>query len=144
MSFLKKLEPVTLLLLRLGLALVFTYHGYPKLFGENERIIEAFHDIGLPTYVVYLTGAIEFFGGVALALGLLAPIAGLLLLLDMGAAMWKYNFNEGIYAVREYELPLTLGLACLALAAIGPGRFSLDRLLFRKTSAPDQTGSVET
>src|SRR5205823_15043741 len=48
--------------------------------------------------------------------------------------MWKYNFNEGIYAVREYELPLTLGLACLALAANGGGPLSLDRFLFRKTS----------
>ncbi|PYT70523.1 MAG: hypothetical protein DMG39_15275 [Acidobacteria bacterium] len=134
MSFLKKLEPLTLLLLRLGLAHVFIYHGYPKLFGENERIIEAFQAIGLPTYVVYLTGGIEFFAGIALALGLLTPIAGLLLLLDMAAAMWKYNFNEGIYAVREYELPLTLGLACLALAANGGGPLSLDRFLFRKTS----------
>jgi putative oxidoreductase len=137
MNFLKKLEPLALLLLRCGLALVFIYHGYPKLFGEKERIIEAFQAIGLPPFVVYLTGAIEFFGGAALALGLLTPVAGLLLLLDMAAAMWKYNFNEGIYAVREYELPLTLGLACLALAATGGGPFSLDRILFRKTSSPD-------
>lgn len=144
MSFLKKLEPFTLLLLRCGLALVFIYHGYPKLFGEKERIIEAFQAIGLPAYVVYLTGAIEFLGGIALALGLLTPIAGLLLFLDMCAAMWKYNFNEGIYAVREYELPLTLGLACLALACTGGGPFSLDRLLFRKTAASDQTASDET
>src|SRR5215475_7976691 len=137
MSFLKRLEPVTLLLLRCGLALVFMYHGYPKLFGEKERIIEAFQAIGLPSYVVYLTGAIEFFGGVALALGLLTPIAGLFLLLDMGAAMWKYNFNEGIYAVREYELPLILGLASLAIAATGGGPFSIDRLIFfRKRERP--------
>ena len=141
MSFLKKLEPFALLLLRLGLALVFTYHGYPKLFGENERIIEAFQTIGLPAYVVYLTGTIEFFGGIALALGILTPFAGVVLLLDMAAAMWKYNFNEGIYAVREYELPLTLGLACLALAVIGSGPLSLDRLLFQKTPAPGGDGS---
>jgi putative oxidoreductase len=144
MSFLKKLEPFALLLLRCGLALVFIYHGYPKLFGERERIIEAFQAIGLPAFVVYLTGAVEFFGGAALALGLLTPIAGLLLLLDMCAAMWKYNFNEGIYAVREYELPLTLGLACLAVAATGAGPFSLDRLFFRKPTVPDATGSVGT
>jgi putative oxidoreductase len=144
MTSLKRLEPFALLLLRLGLALVFIYHGYPKLFGEKERIIEAFQAIGLPAYVVYLIGSIEFFGGVALALGLVTPIASLLLLLDMAAAMWKYNFNEGIYAVREYELPLTLGLACLALAATGPGLFSLDRFLFQKTGAPDRTGSVAT
>jgi len=137
MAFLKKLEPYTLLLLRCGLALVFIYHGYPKIFGDRERMVEAFQSIGLPPYVVYLVGTIEFFGGVAMALGLFTSIAGLLLLLDMCAAMWKYNFNEGIYAVREYELPLILGLVCLALAATGAGPLSLDRLLFRRTSVPD-------
>ena len=131
MSHLKKLEPLTLLLLRWGLALVFIYHGYPKLFGGTARFVESFQAIGLPPYFVYIAGAIEFFGGVALALGLLTPLAGLLLLLDMCAAMWKYNFNEGIYAVREYELPLVLGLASFVMAATGGGPFSLDRLIFR-------------
>lgn len=130
MSFLKKWEPLTLLVLRCGLALVFIYHGYPKLFGNTARFVESFQAIGLPAYVVYVAGAIEFFGGIALALGLFTPVAGLLLLLDMAAAMWKYNFNEGIYAVREYELPLVLGLASLAIAATGGGPFSLDRLIF--------------
>jgi len=137
MSFLKKLEPFTLLLLRCGLALVFIFHGYPKLFGDRAAFVEAFQGLGLPSFLVYVAGAVEFFGGVALALGLVTPAAALLLLLDMGAAMWKYNFNEGIYAVREYELPLVLGLACLALAATGPGPLSLDRLIFRKMPAPN-------
>jgi uncharacterized membrane protein YphA (DoxX/SURF4 family) len=44
--------------------------------------------------------------------------------------MWKYNLNEGIYAVQEYELPLILGLASLAVAATGGGQFTLDRLIF--------------
>jgi len=132
----EKLQPGALLLLRCGLALVFIYHGYPKLFGDKTRIIEAFQAIGLPSYVVYVAGAIEFFGGVALALGLLTPVAALLLLLDMAAAMWKYNFNEGIYAVREYELPLILGLASLALAATGGGPYSLDRLVWRRREGP--------
>jgi putative oxidoreductase len=133
MRLLKKWEPLTLLLLRCGLALVFIYHGYPKLFGSTAKFVEAFQGIGLPPYVVYVAGAIEFFGGVALALGLFTPVAGLVLLLDMGAAMWKYNFNEGIYAVRVYELPLVLGLASLAIAATGGGKFSLDHLIFLRT-----------
>ena len=139
MTFLKKLEPVTLLLLRCGLALVFIYHGYPKLFGDTAKFIEAFHQLGLPSYFVYFAGIIEFFGGAALAPGLLTPVAGLFLLLDMAAAMWKYNFNEGIYAVREYELPLVLGLAALALATTGPGLYSLDYLIFREKPKPGET-----
>ncbi len=133
MSFLKKWEALALLLLRCGLATVFIYHGYPKLFGGTQRFVEAFQAIGLPAYAVYVAGAIEFFGGVAFALGLFTPVAGLLLLLDMAAAMWKYNLNEGIYAVREYELPLILGLASLAVATAGGGPFSLDRLIFLRT-----------
>ena len=129
MSQLKKWEALTLLLLRCGLAIVFIYHGYPKLFGSTGRFVEAFQTLGLPAYFVYIAGAIEFFGGVALALGLFTRVAGLLLLLDMAAAMWKYNLNEGIYAVREYELPLILGLASLAVSATGGGQFTLDRLI---------------
>jgi len=129
MSQLKKWEALTLLLLRCGLAIVFIYHGYPKLFGDTERFLESFRTLGLPAYVVYIAGAIELFGGVALALGLFTRVAGLLLLVDMAAAIWKYNLNEGIYAVQEYELPLILGLASLAVAAAGGGQFTLDRLI---------------
>ena len=145
MNFLKKWEPFTLLLLRCGLALVFIYHGYPKLFGGTERFIESFQAIGLPAYVVYVAGGIEFFGGLAVGLGLVTPIAGLLLVFDMAAAMWKYNFNAGIYAVREYELPLILGLASLVIAATGGGPFSLDRLIFGRKAVPveEATGELE-
>ena len=132
MSFLKKWESLTLLLLRCGLGLVFIYHGYPKLIGNRERFVESFKALGLPGYFVYVAGVIESFGGLAIALGLFTPVVGIILLLEMAAAMWKYNFNEGIYAVREYELPLILGLASLALAATGAGMFSLDHLIFHK------------
>jgi putative oxidoreductase len=132
MRFLEKLRPVALLLLRCGLALVFVFHGYPKLFGKTAVFVSAFQRLGLPGYYVYVAGVIEVVGGLTLLLGLYTPVAALLLVLDMGAAMWKYNFNEGIYAVREYELPLVLGLAALALATTGAGPFSLDYLIRRR------------
>ena len=131
MSLLNKWESLALLLLRCGLALVFVCHGYPKLFGSTERFVESFQTLGLPAYVVYIAGGIELFGGAALALGLFTRVAGLLLLFDMAAALWKYNLNEGIYAVREYELPLILGLASLVVAATGGGQFTLDRRIRR-------------
>jgi len=131
LRFLEKLRPLALLLLRCGLALVFVYHGYPKLFGKTAVFVSAFERLGLPGYFVYIAGAVEAFGGLMLVLGLYTRVAALLLLLDMGAAMWKYNFNEGIYAVREYELPLVLGLAALAVATTGAGPFSLDHVIYR-------------
>ena len=68
-----------------------------------------------------MTGMIEVFGGLMLVLRLYTRVAALLLLLDMAAAMSKYNFNEGIYAVWEYELPLVLGLAAPAGGHDGRG-----------------------
>jgi putative oxidoreductase len=123
---------LALLLLRCGLALVFVFHGYPKFFGKTAVFVSAFERLGLPGSFVYVAGAIEVFGGLMLALGLYTRMAALLLLLDMAAAMWKYNFNEGVYAVQEYELPLVLGLAALSLATTGAGPFSLDHLIYRR------------
>src|SRR5215472_5117847 len=139
MRLLEKLRPVALLLLRCGLALVFIYHGYPKLFGNTSTFVRAFGEIGIPSYFVYIVGIVETLGGLMLALGLGTRLAAPLLLIDMCAAMWKYNFNEGIYAVREYELPLTLGLAALLLATTGAGPFSLDYLIHgRKRSTLEE------
>jgi len=59
--------------------------------GTVHRITPA---IGLPAYAVYVAGAIEFFGGLALALGFVTRVAGIFLMLDMCVALWKYNFNQ--------------------------------------------------
>ena len=128
---LEQLRPLALLLLRCGLALVFVFHGYPKLFGKTALFVSAFERLGLPGFFVYITGVIEVVGGAMLLLGLYTRVAAVLLLVDMTAAMWKYNFSEGIYAVSEYELPLVLGLAVLALATTGAGTLSLDHLIYR-------------
>jgi putative oxidoreductase len=136
--FREELRPLALLLLRCGLALVFVYHGYPKLFGKTAVFVSAFARLGLPSYFVYVAGVIEVVGGLMLLLGLYTPVAALFLVFDMGAAMWKYNFNEGIYAVREYELPLVLGLAALVLITTGAGPLALDILIDRRKGKVQQ------
>lgn len=132
LRFLEKLRPAALLLLRCGLAVVFLFHGYPKFFGKTAVFVEAFQRIGLPGFLVYVAGAIEVVGGLMVLVGLYTPVAALLLVLDMGVAMWKYNFSEGLTAVAEYELPLVLGLAALTLATTGAGPYSLDYLIQRR------------
>jgi uncharacterized membrane protein YphA (DoxX/SURF4 family) len=68
--------------LRCGLALVFAFHGYPKLFGKTAVFVSAFERLGLPGYLVYIVGVIEVFGALMLMLGLYTPVAALLLLLE--------------------------------------------------------------
>ncbi|MFZ0969189.1 MAG: DoxX family protein, partial [Candidatus Acidiferrales bacterium] len=63
MQVLDKLRPLGLLLLRLGLGIIFVSHGYPKLFGHTQQWIGNFQHMGFPSYFAYISGILEFFGG---------------------------------------------------------------------------------
>ena len=132
MQQLEKLKPLALLLLRCALGIVFIYHGMPKLFGKTQMFIDSFTGMGLPVWTVYLAGVIELLGGGLLILGLFTRIAGLLLTAHMAIALWKFNLAEGVLAVREYEFPLVLAAAAFALAALGAGAISLDKVIFKE------------
>ncbi len=134
MQALEKLKPVALLLLRWGLAIVFIFHGFPKLFTQAQQYVQAFPKMGFPYYFAYIAGVIEFFGGCLLVLGLFTRIAALLLAGEMAVALWKVHLAKGIYAVDFYQLPLTLCLAAFALMAVGPGVVSLDYAIFKNKS----------
>jgi len=60
MQFLEKLTPIALLLLRLALAAIFIFHGYPKLFGHTQQWVENFQHMGFPGYFVYISGCWNF------------------------------------------------------------------------------------
>ena len=129
-----------LLVARLGLAWVFIYHGAGTLFG-------AFHGAGIHEATIFfatvahlhpggffavVNGTIEFFGGIAIALGLFGRLAGAAIAGDMAMAMITVTFANGIAdsAGRPgggYELNLALAALAFVVAMLGTGRFSLDR-----------------
>src|SRR2546423_7175166 len=131
-KFLNTLQPVALLVLRIALAIIFLAHGYPKLahLRGNAQMQGFFVEHGLPGYFLYVAGVLETFGGVLLLLGLFARPAALLLAGEMCVAIWKVHSAHGYLAVHDYEFPLTLVVACFALATIGAGAFSLDNAIF--------------
>lgn len=130
MKFLSTLEPVGLLILRLVLALIFFHHGYPKIAHSSAGMQAFFVQHGLPGYFVYVSGVLEVFGGLLLALGLFTRGAALLLAIEMGVAIWKVHSGNGYFAVHEYEFPLAMLAGSFALATVGAGRASVDGLLF--------------
>ena len=90
MQFMEKLRPLTLLLLRVGVGVVFMANGYPKFWGRRlEHIDEFVHVAHLPAYFVYIAGALEIGGGALLIVGLFTRIFGLLLAGEMAVAMWR-------------------------------------------------------
>jgi putative oxidoreductase len=130
---LNKLQPLALLFLRIALGIIFLYHGYPKLAHPTAAMHGAFVEHGLPSYFVQVAGMIETFGGGLLILGLFTRVAGLLLAIEMGVAIWKVH-SRSYLAVHEYEFPLALATACFAIAAVGAGLISIDGVLYE--SAP--------
>ena len=131
MRNLEKLKPLALLLLRLGLGIIFVYHGYPKLFGNTRAAMQGFEHMGFPGYFAYVAGVIELFGGIMLIFGLFTRVAGLLLAGEMAVAIWRVHLPEGpITQVKNYEFPLALAVAAFALAAMGAGLISLDHAAF--------------
>ncbi|WP_405058908.1 DoxX family protein [Kribbella sp. NBC_01505] len=134
-----KLPPIAqdlvLLIARVGVGIVFVAHGWQK-FRTNgiDATAQAFQGMGVPSPTIsayYATGA-ELIAGTALILGILTPIAGVLLALDMFGAFLFVHMPNGVFAGDGgWELVGALGLFALVVAAVGPGRFSLDRLIVR-------------
>jgi putative oxidoreductase len=119
---------------RVALGWIFIAHGAGKLFGwwggmGMARTIEEFSKIGLPwpEASARLAASWEFFGGVAVLLGLLTRLSALGLAVTMAVAIATVHGPRGFFLSAggyEYNVAL-LGLS-LALAIGGPGRFAVD------------------
>jgi putative oxidoreductase len=136
MQFLERLKPVSLLLLRCALGMIFMTHGYPKLFTETPRFTQFFQSLGFAGYLVYIVGVLELFGGGMLIAGLATRPVALLLTGEMAVAIWKVHLGHGIYAVRNYEFPLAVAVGAFALATVGAGVISLDNFVFPGRARP--------
>ena len=118
------------LILRLAVGTLFIVHGYPKLTATQRKQGGAWmKSMGMPSAMLPFGGVVEFFGGIALILGLLTPIVAVLSALWMLSTTWfsiskvKKKYAGGL------EIDITLFLAALALALLGSGVFSIDHLL---------------
>jgi putative oxidoreductase len=144
MQFLEKLKPLGLLMLRLAVGASLIFHGYPKL-SDPARWLKVFPGLGFPSYFAYISGILELFGGGLLVLGLFTRGAGLLLAIEMGLVVSRTRLPAaGIYAFGQYELPLLLGAAALALATTGAGVISLDAFTFEsRRKAPKKSKATD-
>jgi putative oxidoreductase len=135
MQPLDRAKPLGLLLLRWGLAIIFCYHGYPKL-AKAHATMQQFVRMGFPSYFAMVSGILEVFGSLMLVIGLFTRVAALLLAGEMAVVIWRVDLaRSGFYALGHYELPLALGVATFALATVGPGLISLDAALFGRAAS---------
>ncbi|RFU39463.1 DoxX family protein [Actinomadura logoneensis] len=122
-----------LLLGRLVLGVVFIAHGWQKFHHYGHANVTKMFDglgIPLPSLAAFYATWVELAGGVALIVGVLVPLVGLLLFADMAGALWFAHSDHGFFSEKGgYEYVLVLGVLSLLVALAGPGRLSLDALL---------------
>lgn len=136
LTFLTKLSGLAPLLLRgiLGFSF-FAVHGLQKLNPSGKwdtldawdwgaKFVEKAGHAAALSYVAAWT---EFLAGFALLVGVLTRWASLGLL---GVMLYAVLVHHGSDPYAKKELGIAYAGACLALACIGPGSFSLDRLFF--------------
>ena len=109
-------------------------HGAQKLFGwfggpGLDATADMFDQLGLRPGRMHapLAGSAEFFGGIALILGLLTPFAAAVVIGVMTAAILSIHLPNGFFNTNKgYEFNLALIAIAFALAGAGPGDWSLD------------------
>lgn len=124
----------TSLALRISAGIIFVAHGAQKLFGSFggyglEGTGQWMASIGLePGYLMALgAGSAEFFGGLALILGLLTRPAAFVLAITMVVAIVTVHLSNGLFLSNNgYEFGLALLGMSVALVFSGGGKFSLD------------------
>ena len=87
-------------------------------------------DIPYPQFGAVAAASAEFFGGLALVIGIWTGAAAVPLVITMAVAIFVVHRNAFSLQNNGMEYALTLGVVTLGLGLTGPGRFSL-KWLFR-------------
>jgi putative oxidoreductase len=117
---------IGLLALRIGVGVIFTMHGYGKLFGDAPGM-DAFTGMitglgfPLPALLAYAAALTEFVGGIAILLGIFTSVATVLGAIVMLVALFmvkKFNFPAS-------DIDLMLLASLVTIFCLGAGRYSL-------------------
>ena len=129
---------IGLLIIRVVIGVIFMGHGAQKLFGwfggyGIKGTGGWFESIGIKpgTAMALLAGLTELIGGILFTLGLLTPLAGIMIAGTMVMAIAKVHAPNGLWSTENgYEYNLTVIAVVLGVALIGPGQYALDAFLF--------------
>lgn len=126
---------IALLLLRLVAGIAFVYHGLGKI---QNPFTWMGPDSAIPGIFLLLAAVSEFGGGILWILGLLTRLASLGIFLTMLVATYFHAvvmgdpFVSGGPGQGAFEPALLYATVSLVLFFVGPGCFSLDKLIFKE------------
>jgi len=136
--------------LRLAIGFGFVFHGYPKLFsGDGHSMFVGMLEglsVPAPAILAWLVAALEFFGGIALIVGVFVTITSALLIANMLVALFKVHLAAGFsfmnitgmtdagpqFGMPGYEVNVLYIAGLAALALLGRSPVSVDQLIATK------------
>jgi putative oxidoreductase len=136
-------QSYVLLVLRLALAIVIFPHGVQKLLGwfggpGVDGTMQLFATLGVPAGIAVLVIVSDFFGSLALAIGLVGRFAAFGTTMVMLGAMVLVHGEHGFFlnwngdqAGEGIQFHLFVLAVSLVLMVKGSGAWSVDRLLLR-------------
>jgi putative oxidoreductase len=133
-----------LLILRVVIGLTLAAHSAQKLFGSFggpgiAGTAQMMEQLGFrpPRLQAVAAGLVEGGGGLALAAGLLTPLAAAAFISVMFVAIVSVHLPKGFFAQNGgFEFPFALAAGALAVAFTGPGAISADAALGIDWSGP--------
>ena len=133
-SFLERIRPVAALVGRLVLGAIFLLEGWRKVIphGSLYNFAHFVAHMGLPYWLGYVAAFTELFGGFALIIGFLTPVAALGIAIDMAVAILKVHLRHGLLGPGGFAYPLSLLALALLILADGPGWLAVDHFFFRR------------
>jgi len=130
----KKFEDTGLLLARILMPILFITAGWGKITGYagTQQYMEA---MGVPGFMLPLVILLEFGGGLAILFGFLTRFTALFTagFTILTAFLFHSNFAEGVNQLM-FMKNLSIAGGFLVLGLVGPGAYSIDRLLRKKTA----------
>lgn len=128
------------LALRIPIGIIFMAHGAQKLFGwfggyglEGTGQWIASIGLGPGMLMAFLAGSGEFFGGLAILLGILTRPAAAVLSVTMLVAIFAVHFEHGLFMSNGgYEFGLALLAASVSLMMSGAGKLSIDQIISQR------------
>jgi putative oxidoreductase len=129
------LAPYSYTLIRVALGLILVPHGFNKLF-LNDAVPASRNFVNFgwayPLAWAYFIGAVEFFGGILLALGLFTRAVALAFVIEMGVICFAVLWPNWSWGQRGMEYALFMGIVALAIFLRGGGPHSLDQRLTKE------------
>lgn len=117
---------------RIGIGAILIAHGWQKLITNGiPATAENFRGTGvpIPQVAAWYATVVELAGGILLILGVLMPLVGIAVAIDMAGAIVFVHLEHGLFSPMGIELPLAIGVAALALG-FSSGRLAVDHALF--------------